>query len=261
MTKLELKAIEFAKKAHEGVKRKFSGLPYFDEHVSKVYESVKEDGGDESEICAALLHDTIEDVEWVTYDVILEEFGRNIADLVQELTSDDDKLQKMGKGPYLLDKMLHMSVKALNIKLRDRWCNILDLNTANEKFRKKYYNETKFIIEGLSERNLTSRHQKIIGEINQILDGIKEMFQMKFKYIKTFESFKLKNITIDDIIECIDSGGVIYTDIVKNYTKNDPNISVKPLSIDDDGSITVDIDGGTYEVDIKNVNKIEYDKK
>jgi GTP pyrophosphokinase len=257
MTNLESKAIEFAKKAHEGVTRKFSGLPYFDEHVSKVYESVKKDGGDESEICAALLHDTIEDVDWVTYDVILSEFGKKIADLVQELTSDEEKIKKLGKGPYLLDKMLHMSEKALNIKLRDRWCNILDLNTSSEKFRNKYYNETKFIIEGLSERELTTRQQKIINEINQILDSIKEKIQVKLKYIKTFESFKVNNITIDDIIKCIDNGGLIYSDIIKNYPDNDPKEPLRPVSVDNDGLVTIEINGQNYDVDIKNINRIE----
>ena len=143
------KAIEFARNAHDGQIRKFSGKPYFDEHVMKVYEAVENDNGSIEERVAAILHDVVEDCseKGITYEVIKREFGLVIANLVKELTSDGEKLQKMGKSNYLLDKMLHMSDKALNIKLRDRDCNIADLMTANEKFRDKYYKETRFIIE------------------------------------------------------------------------------------------------------------------
>ena len=46
---------------------------------------------------AALLHDTVEDVEGIDYKTILEEFGKTIADLVKELTSSDEILNVMGK--------------------------------------------------------------------------------------------------------------------------------------------------------------------
>jgi len=186
MTKLEKKAFEFAKKAHEGIIRKFSGQPYFDEHVLKVYETVKDDDGDESERCAALLHDTVEDVEPITHEILEAEFGKEISNIVRELTSDDKKLEEMGKGPYLLDKMSHMSDKALNVKLRDRWCNIQDLPTASPKFKKKYYDETRFIMNGITKRDLTPKHIKIINEINSFLDNISE----SVKYIKSFTDFK-----------------------------------------------------------------------
>jgi hypothetical protein len=83
------------------------------------------------------------------------------------------------------------------------------------------------------------------------------------KWLKKFEDFKLNNregglITIDDIIKCIQSNGVIYTDIVKDYQKNEADESIKPVSIDDDGVITVEIDGSEYEVDLKDVKKIEF---
>lgn len=81
--------------------------------------------------------------------------------------------------------------------------------------------------------------------------------------IKLFEDFKFNNkggdlISIDDIIKCIKNNGVIYTSIIKDYPDNDPEEPLNPVSIDDDGLITVDIDGSEYNVDIKDVEKIDF---
>ena len=78
------------------------------------------------------------------------------------------------------------------------------------------------------------------------------------RYLKFFESFKYKNFTIEDIINCIQSNGFIYTTIVNNLPDNDPDMAINPMSVDDDGLITVDINGSEYEVDLKNVDKIEF---
>lgn len=77
------------------------------------------------------------------------------------------------------------------------------------------------------------------------------------KNLKSFEKFKLKNFTPEDIRNCIKSGGFIYTTIVKDFPDNDPEMALNPMSVDDDGLITVEIDGKEYEVDLENVDKIE----
>jgi hypothetical protein len=78
------------------------------------------------------------------------------------------------------------------------------------------------------------------------------------KWIKLYEEFQDSKVSIEDIIDCIEKGGQIYSDIVKEYPKNDPNEPLTPLSIDDDGIIAVEIDGRNYEIDIKDVKKIDY---
>ena len=83
------------------------------------------------------------------------------------------------------------------------------------------------------------------------------------KWIKLFEDFKQNNeegtlITIDDIINCIKKRGVIYVTIIKEYPGNNPKDPITPIDIDEDGLITVDIDGGEYYVDLDQVEKIEY---
>ena len=65
-------------------------------------------------------------------------------------------------------------------------------------------------------------------------------------------------ITQDDIINCIKSRGVIYSTIIKEYPDNNPKDSITPVDIDEDGLITVEIDGREYYVDLDNVEKIEY---
>ena len=83
------------------------------------------------------------------------------------------------------------------------------------------------------------------------------------KWIKLFEDFKQNNeegtlITIDDIINCIKKRGVIYATIIKEYPGNNPKDPITPIDIDEDGLITVEIDGEEYYVDLDNIEKVEY---
>jgi hypothetical protein len=264
-TTLENKAWNFAEKNHSGIFRKFSKSTYFDGHVAKVYGILKQYDTRPTLGAACLMHDLLEDTN-VTYDMIKQKFGIEIANLVKELTSNDEEVLKQGKANYLLYKMSRMSDDALIIKLCDRLQNMSDMYVASNTFRNKYYTETKFIIDSLkNSRRLNHKHNRIISQIDALLLNIRKRNKFEslsdLRHIQLFEDFKQNNISIDDIIKCIDSGGVIYTDIIKNYPKNDSNSPIKPVSVDNDGSITVDVNGDIYEVDIKNVCKIEYDKK
>lgn len=78
------------------------------------------------------------------------------------------------------------------------------------------------------------------------------------KYLNFFETFKYKNFTLEDIRRCIMSKGFIYATIVNNLPDNDPDMALNPMSVDDDGLITVEVDGKEYEVDLENVDKIEF---
>ena len=78
------------------------------------------------------------------------------------------------------------------------------------------------------------------------------------KHIELFEAFKQKNIEIEDIVKCIESGGVIFTSIVEDLpTHDDIKKPLRPVSVDDLG-VTVNIDGNLYNVDIEDILKIEY---
>lgn len=186
LTEIEIKAWKFAHEAHKGVERKFSGVPYF-YHVRQVFKLVKKIDTDEIMGAAALLHDTVEDVEEITYDIIKEEFGKEVADIVEELTSDKEIINSIGKAEYLASKMISMSDKALVIKLCDRFQNLSDHFTATTKFRRKYYLETNYIIEKLKqERHLTRKQLTVVNWI----DGLLRMMEKRYK-VHTFESFRL----------------------------------------------------------------------
>jgi len=179
----EALAWEFAKELHKDQVRKFINKPYFDAHVQKVNGTAKQYTTDEDLLCAALLHDTIEDCfkdKWEGYSIIKEKFGKRVADLV---LSDEGEMKHRydgSKRDYLIYKMTHMSDDALIIKLCDRLQNISDAFTASEKFRNNYFNETSAIVEAIeSDRNLTDIHKRILDDIKAKLDNISSIFKIK----------------------------------------------------------------------------------
>ena len=70
ITPREQLAWDFAKAAHAGQVRKFTGLPYFDNHVQKVNGTVKLYTTDEDLLIAALLHDVPEDCFDNIWDIV-----------------------------------------------------------------------------------------------------------------------------------------------------------------------------------------------
>lgn len=174
------KAKLFAIESHKGVFRKFNNEPYSNHpirvakivtSVSKIFSNIFIKGEIKYMTCAAYLHDTIEDVDHVDYELIKKEFGKTVADLVDELTSDDKKIKEMGKTNYLIDKMSTISNEALLVKLADRLDNCSDLEIATKKFKNTYTKSTKKILDGImSNRELMEYHDHIISYIQKKLE-------------------------------------------------------------------------------------------
>jgi len=185
-TPKEKQAWEFAQDKHKDQIRKFINKPYFDAHVQKVNGLVKQYTTDEDLLVAALLHDVLEDCysnKWEGYKDIKELFGKRVAEIVLELTSDGDEIDHRydgSKTDYLIYKMTKMSEDALIIKLCDRLQNISDAFTASDKFRNKYFQETSQIVDAIeNSRELNSTHQKILADIKSKLDNISSIFKIK----------------------------------------------------------------------------------
>src|ERR1051326_7161673 len=91
---LLLKALTFAARKHRDQRRKYArASPYINHPIALADVLVNEAGVTDVEVlCAALLHDTIEDTE-TTPGELDREFGRDIADIVAELT-DNKMLRK-----------------------------------------------------------------------------------------------------------------------------------------------------------------------
>lgn len=82
------------------------------------------------------------------------------------------------------------------------------------------------------------------------------------KWIKLFEDFKQNNeagdlLKQEDIIECIEKGGIIWATIVQEIPENDPKEPLKAVDIDEDGLITVEQDNKIGYVKLEDVEKIE----
>lgn len=165
-------AFKFMKTKHGIQERKTGG--YYFEHPRRVASLVlkfKDSYRIEDLLIIALLHDVLEDTT-ATYEQVENLFGTMIADTVLELTSDKSKTASaQSKREYLADKMIHMSSYALVIKLCDRLDNISDLNKTSDEFKKKYVDETKYILNEIDKNRsvITTTHHRLIHEINETL--------------------------------------------------------------------------------------------
>lgn len=171
------KAEKFAKEKHNGEIRRFSGEPYFN-HVKRVSENIKKykkSHRSEELVAAAFLHDTLEDTN-TDYKELKENFGELIASLVKELSNNEEEIEHSSKKSYLAEKMAdpeQMSSWGLCLKLSDRLDNISDLDKTNPEFRKRYIDETLYIIKTLEEkRQLTETQKHLIKDIKKILEDL-----------------------------------------------------------------------------------------
>jgi guanosine-3',5'-bis(diphosphate) 3'-pyrophosphohydrolase len=79
-------------------------------------------------ICAALLHDTVEDTE-TTFEEIAIAFGHEIACIVLEV-SDDKTLAKAERKRLQIEHAPTISPRAKLVKLADKICNLRDIETT-----------------------------------------------------------------------------------------------------------------------------------
>lgn len=123
--KLWQQAASFAARAHQGQLRKDRRTPYF-AHPVRVALTVRHVFGvdDAVALCAALLHDTIEDTT-TDYDDLIAAFGQEVADAVAALTKDARLVEKERERVY--DEQLKTaSWQARLVKLADTYDNFCD---------------------------------------------------------------------------------------------------------------------------------------
>ena len=82
----------FAREVHEGQFRKGAAQEPYAVHLEEVAELVRSYGGNETEICAAWLHDTVEDCPPTSFADLESRFGMEVANIVRELTDDKSLL-------------------------------------------------------------------------------------------------------------------------------------------------------------------------
>ena len=144
------RAFLYAKELHEGQFRN-SGEPYIC-HPVAVAEIVAELGLDTDSICAALLHDTIEDCgSKVDLEKITTAFGSDVAMLVDGLTklvqlSLEDKEEKHIENLRKMLLAMSKDVRVIFIKLCDRLHNMRTLDAKPEGKRRQTALETMYVL-------------------------------------------------------------------------------------------------------------------
>lgn len=122
-----LRAASFAAHKHRKQRRKdVEASPYIN-HPLALARVLADEGGitDAATLCAALLHDTVEDTD-TTPDELAREFGAEVAAIVAEVT-DDKSLVKSERKRLQVEHAAHISDKGKLVKLADKISNLRDV--------------------------------------------------------------------------------------------------------------------------------------
>ena len=151
-----VRAYEFAETMHDGQYRE-SGEPYI-MHPIAVAEIVASLGLDTDSICAALLHDTVEDCgNKVSIETLRAEFGDDVAMLVDGLTKlvhipFEDKEEEHMENLRKMFLAMSKDVRVIFIKLCDRLHNMRTLSAKRDDKRRKTALETMQVYAPLAHR-------------------------------------------------------------------------------------------------------------
>lgn len=149
------KAFNFAKQAHDGVKRR-SGEPYIMHPIAVAKIVCSEMGLGSTSICAALLHDVVEDTEYTVED-IRNMFGDKIAQIVDGLTKISGGIfgeQASAQAENFRKLLLTMSddIRVILIKIADRLHNMRTLGSMLPAKQFKIAGETLYLYAPLAHR-------------------------------------------------------------------------------------------------------------
>ena len=149
------KAFNFANQAHAGVKRR-SGEPYIMHPIAVAEIVCKEIGLGSTSICAALLHDVVEDTEYTVED-IRNMFGEKIAQIVDGLTKISGGIfgdQASAQAENFRKLLLTMSddIRVILIKIADRLHNMRTLGSMLPAKQFKIAGETLYLYAPLAHR-------------------------------------------------------------------------------------------------------------
>lgn len=149
------RAFRFAKAAHAGVRRR-SGEPYILHPIAVAKIASQEIGLGSTSICAAFLHDVVEDTDFTTED-IQRQFGPKIAQIVEGLTKisggifgDRASLQAENYRKLLLT--MSEDIRVVLIKMADRLHNMRTLGAQPPAKQYKIAGETLYIYAPLAHR-------------------------------------------------------------------------------------------------------------
>ena len=178
------RAYTFAREAHKGVRRR-SGEPYILHPIAVARIVSQEIGLGSTSICAALLHDVVEDTDYTVED-IENLFGPKIASIVEGLTkisggvvADHISLQTENFRKLLLT--MSEDIRVIIIKIADRLHNMRTLDSMAPAKRFKIAGETAYIYAPLA-------HRLGLYAIKSELEDL----SFKFEHPDSYEKINLK---------------------------------------------------------------------
>ncbi len=149
------KAFNFANQAHKGIKRR-SGEPYIMHPIAVAQIVCTEIGLGSTSICAALLHDVVEDTDYTVED-IENLFGTKIAQIVDGLTKISggifgDRASEQAENFKKLLLTMSSDIRVILIKIADRLHNMRTLGSMLPNKQYKIAGETLYIYAPLANR-------------------------------------------------------------------------------------------------------------
>ena len=206
------KAYQFALEAHQNQKRE-EGVPYIIHPVAvaKILTDLKLDS---ATITTGLLHDTIEDTK-VTYDSVKEEFGEEVANLVEGVTkisaleskaSSDSKAENFRKLILATSK----DIRVLLVKLADRLHNMRTIQFVKDRdkiIRKA--KETMEIYAPLADRMGMNRIRDELEDLSfSVLNKpARDLIIKRLDFIKNNRDDTFKSISLE-LIELLKVNGI-----------------------------------------------------
>lgn len=203
-------AYELAEKFHHDQKRE-SGEPYIS-HPLAVSYILLELGMDTDTICAALLHDVVEDTE-CTLEELQKRFGTDVAMLVNGVT----KLKKVEtftkdeqKAENIRKILLAMSedIRVIIIKLADRLHNMRTLNFCRDEKRRTIAHETMNIYAPIA-------HRLGINSIKDELEDLAFYYLDPYAYEEIEKQMALRKDAREQLVENIKAS--IYERLEKDF--------------------------------------------
>ncbi len=191
------RAFKFAKEAHKGIRRR-SGEPYILHPIAVARIVSQEIGLGSTSICAALLHDVVEDTEYTVED-IENHFGKKIASIVDGLTKISggifgDKASAQAENFRRLLLTMSEDIRVILIKMADRLHNMRTLGSMLPSKQYKIAGETLYIYAPLAHRlglfnikteledlSFKYEHPEAYQNISQKIDETEESRQEIFK--------------------------------------------------------------------------------
>ena len=209
------KAFNFAKQAHKGVRR-LSGEPYIMHPIAVAQIACQEVGLGSTSICAALLHDVVEDTDYTVED-IENIFGAKVAQIVDGLTKISGGIfgeQASAQAENFKKLLLTMSddIRVILIKICDRLHNMRTLESQPANKQYKIAGETLYIYAPLANRLGLNKIKTELEDLSFKYEHPDQYASIESKLQSTQSSrHELFDQFTQPIKEALDKMGIKYT--------------------------------------------------